>query len=1058
MSKVLVLALFLLVSGMTLLPASKAAEPQPPTPAAVDSIMVLNDDARYAEAESLGWALIQELEEAHGPESYEVARTLDAYLESRWRQRGADLGERELSLAERAIAIKRELLGPDHPEVARSLGTKASVLVAQRDLEGSIAVRKEALAILRKSPDTDPVILASALSNIGINYGMLARFEEATPYLVESLEVYTQALGENHLDVAAAAHNVGNVYYVRADYEKAREYYQRGLSSLEASVAPDHPRIMVSLYSLGTVCRVRGDYAGAREYYRRGLELGEQRDGPESPELIRNLRGLGGVENMLGDNEEALALYRRALDIGKKNYPPDSIDMWAEWFNVGYCLRALGRNEEARPYLTRAIQIVNERSPEHNDLVYPLAELAMVEKAEGNNAAAVDTLSRALEVAKKVLGPTNNETGDVHAYLAAVYEGMGDHQAAAPHLEGAIAAYESDWRDRQNYARVLLQRSRVRLDSGDHDAAYADALRGEENGREHFVSTVRTLSEREAFDFSAFRGNGIPLMLSILIRNKATEDKRLMETWDAVIRSRSLLLDEIAERYRLARETENPELADLARTVLDARTRLANLYLEGPQGEDPALFTARLETLSRAKEEAEARLAERSAGFRTESESRRAGVQEVSGGIPEGAALVAYVRYPRRVAGQDPVDSYAALVMTSREKSPALIDLGEAAKIDERVAAWREAVAGSAVPSGPLARSAEERVLDRGAELRAVILDPLDEHLAQADPVFLVPDGSLHLINPAALPSPDRESYLVETGPLFHILPSERALLSGDPVGPGEGLLALGGPEFGSPLPPTSRPKDLYTADAVNVPQRGAGPECDQFLELEFPVLPGAREEAREVATIWDETGFGTARLLLGSDATETAFKNGLGDRSVLHLATHGYFLESDCALRGGERSGSGEALFDIVRGNPLLLSGLALAGSNQRWNKAAPENGVLTAEEISALDLDHVRWVVLSACDTGRGELLGGEGIYGLQRAFQTAGAHTVIMSLWAVDDQATRTWMRSLYHERWRENASTAQAVRRASLEMLRELREGGLATSPATWGAFVASGDWK
>jgi CHAT domain-containing protein len=142
-----------------------------------------------------------------------------------------------------------------------------------------------------------------------------------------------------------------------------------------------------------------------------------------------------------------------------------------------------------------------------------------------------------------------------------------------------------------------------------------------------------------------------------------------------------------------------------------------------------------------------------------------------------------------------------------------------------------------------------------------------------------------------------------------------------------------------------------------------------------------------------------------------------------------------------------------------MLLSGLALAGANRR--EQAPvdgEDGVLTAEEVAALDLAGIEWAVLSACETGTGELHAGEGVLGLRRAFQTAGARTTIMSLWPVDDEATREWMAALYRARLEQRLGTAEAVREATRSALGARRARGESMHPFYWGAFVAAGDWR
>jgi CHAT domain-containing protein len=148
-----------------------------------------------------------------------------------------------------------------------------------------------------------------------------------------------------------------------------------------------------------------------------------------------------------------------------------------------------------------------------------------------------------------------------------------------------------------------------------------------------------------------------------------------------------------------------------------------------------------------------------------------------------------------------------------------------------------------------------------------------------------------------------------------------------------------------------------------------------------------------------------------------------------------------------------------VTAENPLLLSGLALAGANRRAIASGDEeDGILTAEEVASLNLSGVEWAVLSACDTGLGEIKAGEGVFGLRRAFQIAGARTVIMSLWSVEDRAAMTWMRALYEGRLARNLDTAAAVREASLTVLRQRRARGQSTHPFYWAGFVASGDWR
>jgi CHAT domain-containing protein len=245
---------------------------------------------------------------------------------------------------------------------------------------------------------------------------------------------------------------------------------------------------------------------------------------------------------------------------------------------------------------------------------------------------------------------------------------------------------------------------------------------------------------------------------------------------------------------------------------------------------------------------------------------------------------------------------------------------------------------------------------------------------------------------------------------------------------------------------------------------------------MHFEPLPESLKEVDRVVSLWSQAHDGPppprrprvapalrpdAVRLTGAAATESAFKSHAAGHRIIHVATHGFFLGGRCqsTLQQGAPSASAAASARVARENPLVLSGLVLAGANHR-NVAADdqEDGILTAEEVAALNLTGVEWAVLSGCDTGGGEVRSGEGVFGLRRAFQLAGARTVIMSLWPVEDQPTRAWMANLYESRWMRQRSSAEAVRDASGAVLRERRAKGLSAHPFHWAAFVAAGDWR
>jgi CHAT domain-containing protein len=286
----------------------------------------------------------------------------------------------------------------------------------------------------------------------------------------------------------------------------------------------------------------------------------------------------------------------------------------------------------------------------------------------------------------------------------------------------------------------------------------------------------------------------------------------------------------------------------------------------------------------------------------------------------------------------------------------------------------------------------------------------------------------------------------------LHYLSAERDLAAARSSDVGKGLLALGGIRY-------QRDGTANAGGSTGIKT------CRTLADLQFTPLPGSRVEATEITDLWaGSRGDKPApTLLTGLAATESEFKKSSPGKEVLHLATHGFFAATRCAgdrHRSRELTGTDsdlEILIDAdLEANPLQLTGLAMAGANDGVSGPG-DDGLLSAAEIALLPLEGVRWAVLSACETGLGRIQTAEGVLGMRRAFQIAGVSTLIMSLWPVDDQATREWMAGLYRARL-AGGTSAEAVHQATADTITDLKKRQKSTHPYTWGAFVAAGDYR
>jgi CHAT domain-containing protein len=388
--------------------------------------------------------------------------------------------------------------------------------------------------------------------------------------------------------------------------------------------------------------------------------------------------------------------------------------------------------------------------------------------------------------------------------------------------------------------------------------------------------------------------------------------------------------------------------------------------------------------------------------------------------IPEGAALVEMLLYkpldlsqgvsaePRHAPSR-----YGAYVMR-RGVAPVYVDLGEAERVDSLIAKLRKALA------TPKSVSAAR---DIGRQLDERLMVPVRRAAGDATTFLVAPEGNLNLIPFGALVDESGRFLIERFG--FNYLASGRDLLRPRAgARPRSPPLIVADASFGANQPAAAAPA-----------QAAGGQRSRDFSGLQFQALPGTAREATAIKRVVPD-----AILLTGERATESAIKQVRAPR-LLHLATHGFFLEEQRSPVGQQPAQPQE--------DPMLRSGLVFAGANAR--RSGDEDGVLTALEAIGLDLAGTQLVVLSACETGLGDVRNGEGVFGLRRALVIAGAQTLVMSLWEVDDDTTQRLM-SDYYARLARGDGRAEGLLRAQLALIAEPR----LSHPFFWASFIASGE--
>ncbi len=997
-----------------------------PSKSSVEPLDALMADGKYAEAEVAAQGLVPAVEAEHGIESPQVAEVLDLLLEARWRGGKAD--DETVEIGTRALEIKRRALGPDHAGVGKTLHHLAVVAFFRNE------------------------------------YGT------ARDRWADAIDIRSRALGADHPDVAESLNGQANLVWTMGDLAEAERLFDRALEIREKAYGAEDPRVSMVRSNLFTLMSAQGHYADALELGERCAELDERSLGPDHPELASTLTNLADVYDKTGDRATARKMYERVIAIWKKSLGEDHYLVGTAMNNLAEQLRRSGDHAEARRLFEQTLSLWEKGlGPESPRVGLCLNNMALLAKDAGDLDEAASLAERSARVRESGLGVDHPELSDSLHLLGVLRTSSGDLKKARPVLQRALGIRRhSLGGDHPSVAETQLALAELQVRAGKTSTALTLALESERIARDHLRLTGSSLAEEHALSYAATRDRGLDLAISIAVDS----GDRTRLVLDELVRSRAVVLDEMATRHRSARLSADPEIARLSTELVEARARLANLTVRGVGELDAETYRQFVDEARQVKDRAERALGTASREFAAEQRRTQLGLDEVIANLPQGSALVSYVVYEHLSmpasddSGPPAIDrssSYAAVIAKPDDNEPFAVKLGSAEDLDRVVARWKREVARGSL------RGSEASYREAALELRKLIWDPIVASLEGVERVFIVPDGSLNLVSFAALPA-GGEAYLIETGPQLHYLSAERDLVpDADEAETGTGLLALGGPNYDATSMFAALTAEDKTANRVEVSSSRSA-NCGDFRTLNFKPLPAAGKEADEIVALWKDT-FSledpdvSALHLSGADASEDAFKNQAGGRRVLHVATHGFFLGGDC-----NDSPDGNRGMTVVKKepapqvpgmqmSPLLLSGLAMAGANRRGAAGLDEeDGVLTAEEIAALDLSGVEWAVLSACDTGVGEIHAGEGVFGLRRAIQVAGVRTLIMSLWPVDDEATRQWMSALYAGRLSQGMDTATAVRQAGRTVLRTRRDAGESTHPFYWAAFAAAGDWR
>ncbi|MCZ6899277.1 MAG: CHAT domain-containing protein [Bacteroidetes bacterium] len=981
------------------------------------------------------------VEDELGYEDNYYAQVLNDLGLAYWHTGGMQKAE---ELFNESLEIKRELYDGQGPEYAASLVNLAGLYKTLGDLNKSRDYFEQALAVYQQAGEEGTSDYAKALNNYGSLYEVTGNYRKAQELYAQSMEIRQSAVGPNHPDYAASLNNLGKIYAKTGDFKKAESYYNQALDIYKNSSNIDQSDYANALDNLGALYEIIGDYGRAERTLLQAMEVRKSFTGRKKTAYAKSLNNLGTLYRKLGNFKNAESYFKQSREIYQEVLGTNNPDYATATNNLANLFKVVGKLDEAEPLYQEAADIYLATYGEfHPRYATALNNLASLYRRKGRFEEAKKLYQKTIEIDKRILGENHPMYATSLNNLAILHSASGNFSEAEPLYQQALGirreslgVYHPQYaKSLNNLGLFYLSQDRVK----ESEPYFSEAIKVQlaqikslfpslsEKEKEIFYNTIR--QDQERFNTIALlRKNENPSIIGEMYNNQLATKAIL---FNATNKMRKNILSSGDQELIIKFNQWRKLKGDLAQYYQLGKIELQKKNIN-------------LEELESQANTLEKELSLKSEQFAKETDKKSYTWLDIQKELVPGEAAVELIRF-REFATRKSGDSgqsknivnfgfhdkvyYAALIVTPQTSgNPQLVLLENGTELEGKFLANYK-------------NSLRFRVEDiysydqYWAKIR--------ENIPTTKKVYFSPDGIYNRINLNVLYHTTTGRYVIDEVDI-ELLTNTKELLD-KTVSENQDNQAV---MFGNPdylIDEQTRKKVVRNADY----NPSGHPDLD-YNKMKntlkyFVDLPGAQQEILEINKITGQNQWHN-QTYLGYQALEETIKS-IRNPKVLHIATHGFFSENLTAAEGE---------FGVSSSNPLFRSGLMMAGSGKtvydreigRQTSLEVEDGILTAYEAMNLYLDETDLVVLSACDTGLGEIRNGEGIYGLERAFKVAGAKAIIMSLVKVEDQATKELMTTFYKE-WVRIGNKRKAFRNAQL-IYREKDP-----DPYNWGAFVMVG---
>lgn len=948
-----------------------------------------------------------------------------------------DLGNYNSSLEYNLLAlkIKKKTLGKKNISYATSLNNIALNYSKLGNYNKALEYNIQVLEIKEKVLGKEHPKYATSLNNIAVNNMNLGRYDKALEYNLLALEIREKSFGKEHQEYAQSINNLAFNYLKLGDFNKALEYNLLVLEIKEKILGKEHPDYIASLNNIAENYIKIGQFNQALEYNLLALKVCEKTIGKVHPDYAKILNNIAANYSDLGEDNKALEYNLQALEIREKvigkehpDYAVSLNNISLNYFDLGDYNKALGYNLLALENRAKTV------GKEHPDFAQSLNNISLNYSHLGNHNKALEYNLLALEIKEKVFGKEHPEYAQSLNHIGKNYSDLSEHRKALEYNLLALKINEKAFgKDHPKYALNLCIISFDYSNLGD------------------FKKALEFLTESTEISIHSFNKNKFGLTPSIKSSFKQTLEFyiQLLASLSNIENSKIATLN---NNWILINGIVGSDQNQLKRTIeLSNNKELINLYDELTKYQFKLSTYSELTKIEKKDKQSElilldnhinelqSKLSKYSADF---SEMNRTfTLKDEINNLNNNEVFVDLMRFPYYdFRSNDWTDSIKYLVFITNSKTSIVeyVYINKGNELEELI--YNE--------YKDQASKSEYKTELKDSNFYNYFWKPIANKIGDAKTIYISLGGVYNKINLNTLYNPETGKYLLEEKDIRIVNSARDFVLSKErekKIFTSTNASLYGFPDFNG--------NSSVSIDTLNylVSTRDLSQNWIDSLtrgNTKASPLPATKIEIENILSTFNKNGWNVLSYSK-SEASETNLKKEKSPR-VLHIATHGYFFE-DIPLDTTNNRFFGMDRNQMIQ-DPMLRSGLLFTGANRtlKGETSFGENGLLSAAEVSLLNLKETELVVLSACETGKGEIKNSEGVYGLRKAFSDAGAQNIIMSLWKVDDEVTQEFMTRFYEIWLNEKTSIREAFNRTQLEIKVKYPQ------PYYWGAFILVGE--